>query len=166
LHFTKIKRDKARKDGLSMRRREGDGCPVWGALQVVGDKWTMLIVRDLAGGARRTTELLAGLHPISSRTLMDRLRDMEHDTLIERRDFGGSPPHVEYVLTERGRLLMPLLEALRATGRALDCNTCEDRRVRQGAYCEACPRTRGDEDEAPRAPRTRRAQADDSIVLL
>src|ERR1044072_4938693 len=100
-----------------MRRREGDGCPVWGVLQVVGDKWTLLIVRDLAGAPRRTTELLARLHPISSRTLMDRLRDMERDALIERRDFGGSPPHVEYVLTARGRLLMPLLDALRAPGR-------------------------------------------------
>jgi DNA-binding HxlR family transcriptional regulator len=149
-----------------MRRREGDGCPVWGALQVVGDKWTMLIVRDLARGARRTTELLVGLHPISSRTLMDRLRDMETDALIERRDFGGSPPHVEYVLTERGRLLMPLLEALSATGRALDCNTCEDRRERHGSYCEACPRLRGDDYEAPRSQRPRRPQMDDSIILL
>ena len=95
-----------------MRRREGDGCPVWGALQVVGDKWTLLVVRELARGARRTTELLAGLQPISSRTLMDRLRDLERDALIERRDLGGSPPHVEYVLTERGRRLGTLVEAL------------------------------------------------------
>jgi DNA-binding HxlR family transcriptional regulator len=146
-----------------MRRREGDGCPVWGALQVVGDKWTMLIVRDLAGGARRTNELLAGLQPISSRTLVERLRDMERDALIERRDFGGSPPHVEYVLTERGRQLMPLLDALRAAGCALDFNDCDDRFERQGSYCEACPR-RERADPAPRRPR--RTQSDDSIVLL
>jgi len=145
-----------------MRRREGDGCPVWGALQVVGDKWTMLVVRDLARGPRRTTELLNRLHPISSRTLADRLRDMVRDSLVERRDYGGSPPHVEYVLTERGRLLMPLLEALRATGEALDCNDCDDRLARQGSYCDFCPR-------APRpahAPPPRRATTDDSIVLL
>lgn len=148
-----------------MRRREGDGCPVWGALQVVGDKWTMLIVRDLARGPRRTTELLTRLHPISSRTLADRLRDMVRDSLIERRDLGGSPPHVEYTLTERGRLLTPLLEALRATGEALDCNTCDDRLQRQGSYCDACPRERR-EDAHANAPRPRRAQADDSIVLL
>src|ERR687884_2217151 len=110
-----------------MRRREGDGCPVWGVLQVVGDKWTLLIVRELTAAPRRTTELLARLHPISSRTLMDRLRDLEHDALIERRDMGGSPPHVEYVLTERGRRLLPFLEALRKLGEQLDCNTCEDR---------------------------------------
>ena len=146
-----------------MRRREGDGCPVWGALQMVGDKWTMLIVRDLARGPRRTTELLTRLHPISSRTLADRLRDMVRDSLIERRDFGGSPPHVEYALTERGRRLTPLLEALRAAGQALDCNGCEDRRERHGAFCEACPAA--GRAPAPQ-PSARRTSADDSIVLL
>jgi DNA-binding HxlR family transcriptional regulator len=145
-----------------MRRREGDGCPVWGVLQVVGDKWTLLIVRDLAAAPRRTTELLARLHPISSRTLMDRLRDMERDALIERRDLGGSPPHVEYVLTARGRLLTPLLDALRAAGEALDCNDCEDRLSRRESYCDSCPRA----DRARSTPTARRAPADDSIVLL
>lgn len=146
-----------------MRRREGDGCPVWGALQVMGDKWTLLIVRDLARAPRRTTELLAGLHPISSRTLMDRLRDMERDALIERRDLGGSPPHVEYVLTARGCLLTPLVEALRAAGEALNCNACEDRRQRHGSYCASCPL-----EERPAATQAppRRTQTDDSIVLL
>ena len=146
-----------------MRRREGDGCPVAGALQVVGDKWTMLIVRDLAGAARRTTELLGALHPISSRTLVERLRDMERDQLVERRNLGGSPPHVEYVLTERGRRLLPLLEALRAAGESLDCSGCEDRRERHGACCDACPAAL--REHAPR-PAPRRASADDSIVLL
>ena len=147
-----------------MRRREGDGCPVWGVLQVVGDKWTLLIVRELAAAPRRTTELLARLHPISSRTLMDRLRDMERDALIERRDLGGSPPHVEYVLTERGRRLTPLLDALRAAGEALDCNDCDDRLSRHESYCDSCPRAYA---PAPAAtPPPRRAPTDDSIVLL
>ncbi|HEX8177274.1 MAG TPA: helix-turn-helix domain-containing protein [Pyrinomonadaceae bacterium] len=147
-----------------MRRREGDGCPVTGALQLVGDKWTMLVVRDLSHGARRTTELLAALHPISSRTLVGRLRDMERDALIERRDFGGSPPHVEYFLTERGRLLLPFLDALRALGETLDCNSCEDRVERHGSYCEACPqKSDGQQESHTSAPRR---QPDDSIVLL
>jgi DNA-binding HxlR family transcriptional regulator len=137
---------------------------VWGALQVVGDKWTLLIVRELARAPRRTTELLAGLHPISSRTLMDRLRDMEADALIERRDLGGSPPHVEYGLTERGRLLTPLLDALRAAGEALDCNACADRRERHGDFCEACPRAA--QGRPSPAGAARRPAADDSIVLL
>ena len=146
-----------------MRRREGDGCPVAGALQLIGDKWTMLVVRDLVAGPKRTTELLAALHPISSRTLVGRLRDMERDALIERRDLGGSPPHVEYVLTERGRRLLPFLDALRRLGEALDCNDCDDRRQRLGDYCDACPR--GEEAAPARAP-ARRREPDDSIVLL
>lgn len=146
-----------------MRRREGDGCPVSGALQVVGDKWTMLIVRDLVRGARRTNELLTALHPISSRTLVDRLRDMEADSLLERRELGGSPPHVEYALTTRGRLLLPLLDTLRELGHALDCNDCEDRMARLNSYCDACPYT---QRTAASQSSRREAQADDSIVLL
>jgi DNA-binding HxlR family transcriptional regulator len=129
----------------------------------VGDKWTLLIVRDLARAPRRTTELLTRLHPISSRTLMDRLRDMERDSLIERRDMGASPPHVEYRLTERGQLLTPLLEALRAAGQALDCNTCDDRLSRQGSYCDSCPHV---ERAATTTTPARRVSTDDSIVLL
>ena len=147
-----------------MRRREGDGCPVTGALQIVGDKWTMLVARDLIDGPKRTTELLSALHPISSRTLVGRLRDMERDALIERRDFGGSPPHVEYVLTERGRLLLPLLDALRKLSETLDCNTCADRKERTDSYCAACPRN--DEQQASHASSTTRREHDDSIVLL
>lgn len=146
-----------------MRRREGDGCPVWGALQLVGDKWTLLIVRELARAPRRTTELIDGLQPISSRTLVDRLRDMERDALVERRDMGGSPPHVEYALTGRGRILLPLIEALREAGEALGCNDCDERRQRHGAYCDPCPRA--DRVNRP-APQTDRARRDDSIVLL
>lgn len=155
-----------------MRRRKGDGCPVAGALQVVGDKWTLLIVRDLARGPRRTTALLAALHPISSRTLVGRLREMERDRFVERHERGGTPPHVEYVLTARGRMLLPVVETLRQLGEALDCNVCEDRKEHLGTYCEVCPRT-GDErlphDEpaaAPRPPQPQRRRTDDSIVLL
>ncbi len=152
-----------------MRKREGDGCPIAGALQLVGDKWTLLVVRDLAGGPRRTTELIDGLFPISSRTLVDRLRDMEGDGLIERMDYGGQPPHVEYRLTERGLSLLPVVNALRQVGQELGCNECEDRRTRLGLYCEACPlnehHRRTFKPEPQRAP-SRRQEHDDSIVLL
>ena len=105
-----------------MKRRELDGCPITGALQMLGDKWTMLVVRELLGGPKRTMELLNSLFPISSRTLVGRLRDMEKDDLVERTDFGGNPPHIEYALTQRGMLLIPLLESLRHLGLALKCN--------------------------------------------
>src|SRR4030095_14079184 len=122
-----------------MKRRELDGCPITGALQMLGDKWTMLVVRELLGGPKRTMELLSSLYPISSRPLVGPWRDMEKDAVVERTDFGGNPPHIEYALTERGMLLLPLLESLRQLGLALGCNSCEDRRQRLGAYCEPCP---------------------------
>ena len=140
-----------------MKRRELDGCPITGALQMLGDKWTMLVVRELLGGPKRTMELLNSLFPISSRTLVGRLRDMEKDGFVVRTDFGGNPPHIEYSLTDRGRLLVPLLESLRQLGLALQCNECEDRLKRLGAYCEPCPQSRT-------APHHR--ERDDSIVLL
>lgn len=145
-----------------MRRREGDGCPVAGVLQLIGDKWTLLVIRDLAAGPKRTTQLLTGLYPISSRTLVARLRDMEQDDLLERMDFGGNPPHVEYQLTNRGRLLLPALDTLRRLGQVLGCNDCEDRMRGLGSYCAACPLVG---DAPPFGPAPQR-QRDDSIVLL
>ena len=124
---------------------------------MLGDKWTMLVVRELLAGPKRTMELLNSLFPISSRTLVGRLRDMEKDGLVDRTDFGGNPPHIEYSLTERGMLLVPLLASLRQLGLALQCNECEDRLKRLGAYCEPCPQAR-------LAPHHR--ERDDSIVLL
>lgn len=161
-----------------MRRRKIDGCPIAGALQLIGDKWTMLVVRDLSAGPKRTTELLEDLNPISSRTLMGRLREMEQDGLVLRNNFGGLPRRVEYELTERGRRLVPLLDALMKTGQALECNDCEDRKESAGYYCDFCPLQRDalqftDEPERPEppvdlepppAPLPRRK--DDSIVLL
>jgi hypothetical protein len=88
---------------------------------------------------------------------------MERDALVERRDYGGSPPHVEYALTERGRLLLPLVETLRQLGLTLGCNECEDRREHLGDYCDACPRR--DTHESSPVP-ARQRERDDSIVLL
>jgi DNA-binding HxlR family transcriptional regulator len=132
---------------------------VAGILQVLGDKWTLLVVRDLARGPRRTNELLAALHPISSRTLVERLRELEHDELVERRDYGGSPPRVEYALTARGRLLLPLVDMLRELGETLGCNECADRKARRENYCDICPQRT---QPRPSPARTR----DDFIVLL
>jgi DNA-binding HxlR family transcriptional regulator len=158
-----------------MKRRELDGCPITGALQMLGDKWTMLVVRELVYGPKRTMELLNSLLPISSRTLVGRLRDMEKDNFVERTDFGGNPPHIEYALTERGRLLLPLLESLRQLGQALGCTDCRERKLRVGIYCEPCPLNGNpivlpppaisSGGERPVVPVQRR-EKDDSIVLL
>ena len=133
----------------------------------------MLLVRDLCAGPKRTTELLEDLHPISSRTLMGRLREMEQDELILRNNFGGLPRRVEYELTDRGRRLVPLLQALMETGQALECNDCEDRRESAGYYCDFCPAHRGpvgfieeQEHELIEPIQPPRRPKDDSIVLL
>lgn len=138
----------------------------------------MLVVRDLFAGPKRTTELLEELHPISSRTLMGRLREMERDKLILRINYGGLPRRVEYELTDRGRRLIPLLDALMKAGRALDCNDCEDRKQQLGYLCDFCPEIQTEEagkgehfsEELPPAhpvePPTTRRPKDDSIVLL
>jgi DNA-binding HxlR family transcriptional regulator len=152
-----------------VRRRKIDGCPISGALQMIGDKWSLLVVRELAAGPKRTMEIHSGLFPISSRTLVARLRDMEKDALLERTDFGGNPPHIEYALTERGRLLLPLVEALRVIGQSLECNECEDRKQHLGFYCEACPKNISSYEPEPftrTVPTPRARQRDDSIVLL
>jgi len=156
-----------------LRRRKIDGCPIAGALQLIGDKWTMLVVRDLCAGPKRTTELLEDLHPISSRTLMGRLREMEQDELILRNNYGGLPRRVEYELTERGRRLVPLLDALMKAGQALECNECADRKESTGYYCDFCPLRRGEQTFVPDVPVTIepapapiRRPKDDSIVLL
>jgi len=159
-----------------VRRRKIDGCPIAGALQLIGDKWTMLVVRDLFAGPKRTTELLQDLHPISSRTLMGRLREMEQDDLVLRNNYGGLPRRVEYELTERGRRLVPLLDALMRVGQALECNECQDRKESAGYYCDFCPHQRPaqfiDEPESLNPPVESEAppplprRKDDSIVLL
>ncbi len=151
-----------------MRRRKIDGCPISGALQMIGDKWTLLVVRELAAGPKRTMEIHSGLFPISSRTLVARLRDMEKDQLLQRTDFGGNPPHIEYALTERGCLLLPIVDALRTLGQSLDCNECEDRKKHLGFYCEACPHNSeiSEPETFARVAPLRRRRQDDSIVLL
>ena len=90
--------------------------------------------------------------------------------MVVRRDFGGNPGHVEYSLTERGMLLLPLLESLRDVGLALECTRCEDRKRRVGSYCEPCPKNPVQAEPFavpdPRPVTPPRRQRDDSIVLL
>ena len=131
----------------------------------------MLVVRDLFAGPKRTTELLEDLHPISSRTLMGRLREMERDDLILRNNYGGLPRRVEYELTERGLKLIPLLDALMEAGQSLECNDCEDRKESAGYYCDFCPAHRTSEEFIPEPEVIKpiepiRRPKDDSIVLL
>jgi DNA-binding HxlR family transcriptional regulator len=90
-------------------------CGVAAAVAVLGDAWTLLIVRDLANGPRRFGELQASAG-ISARVLTDRLRAMATAGLVTRRMYPEIPPHVEYDLTEKGRAALTVVVALRAFG--------------------------------------------------
>ncbi|MHB8658352.1 MAG: winged helix-turn-helix transcriptional regulator [Solirubrobacteraceae bacterium] len=86
------------------------------ALDLVGDKWTLLIVRDLASGARRFVELQRVLPGISTEQLRSRLNRMVADGMLTRKRYREVPPRVDYELTERSRDLMPVLAALARWG--------------------------------------------------
>jgi DNA-binding HxlR family transcriptional regulator len=90
-------------------------CGVAAAVAILGDAWTLLLVRDLADGPRRFTELQASTG-ISVRVLTDRLRAMAANGLVTRRMFAEIPPRVEYTLTEKGRDAVAVVAALRAYG--------------------------------------------------
>ncbi|MGI8579049.1 MAG: winged helix-turn-helix transcriptional regulator [Solirubrobacteraceae bacterium] len=86
------------------------------ALDLVGDKWTLLIIRDLAGGPRRFVELQRVLPGISMEQLRSRLNRMVADGLLTRQRYREVPPRVDYELTERAQELMPVLGALARWG--------------------------------------------------
>jgi DNA-binding HxlR family transcriptional regulator len=86
------------------------------ALDLVGDKWTLLIVRDLAAGPRRFVELQRVLPGISTEQLRSRLNRMVADEMLTRKRYREVPPRVEYELTERARELMPVLGQLARWG--------------------------------------------------
>ena len=91
-------------------------CPVALAVAILDGKWTLLVIRDLLRGTRRFSELRASLDGISPKTLTDRLRALEQHGLVERVMHAEIPPRVEYSLTERGRGLQPVLDALAVWG--------------------------------------------------
>lgn len=93
-----------------------DECPVERVAHLVGDKWVLLIIRDLVTGCKRFGELQKSLGAISPRTLSGRLSMLESVDLIERHAFAEIPPRVEYSLTEKGRALLPLIIAMRNYG--------------------------------------------------
>lgn len=103
---------------MSPRRSYDQYCSAARALDVVGDRWTLLIVRELLAGPRRYTDLHADLPGVSTDVLASRLKDMERDGLTTRRRL--PPPGAAYVyeLTPRGSTLLPVLQALGAWGEA------------------------------------------------
>ena len=87
-------------------------CPVEVTLSVIGNKWKVLIIRDLLSGTKRFGELKASVSGISQKVLSSNLKDMEAGGILNRRSYDEIPPRVEYSLTELGRSLQPVLESM------------------------------------------------------
>lgn len=87
-------------------------------LEILEGKWTLLLLRELFNGTRRFGKLRRALHPISPKTLTDRLRLLEERGIVTRTLFSEVPLHVEYQLTERGQGLQPIFAAMSAWSQA------------------------------------------------
>jgi DNA-binding HxlR family transcriptional regulator len=93
-----------------------ESCPVARTLNVVGDRWTILLLRDLSRSRRRYTALLQSLNGISTNLLADRLKRLEKSGMVEPVLYNDHPPRAEYRLTAKGRAFVPVLVALKAYG--------------------------------------------------
>ncbi len=87
-------------------------CPVETTLSLIGDKWKVLILRDLMPGTKRFGELKKSIGGVSQKVLTAQLRDMEENGLVSRKVYAEVPPRVEYSLTETGMSLKPLLDVM------------------------------------------------------
>ena len=91
-------------------------CPVETTLMLIGDKWKVLILRDLMDGTKRFGELKKSIGTVSQKVLTAQLRDMEEKRLLTRKVYAEVPPRVEYTLTETGYSLKPILDSMWAWG--------------------------------------------------
>src|SRR3954469_8530042 len=97
---------------------EHENCAVAATAEIMATKWTSVIVHDLSEGPRRFMHLEHACPGISPRTLSERLQMLEQEGIVIRRSYPESPPRVEYELTDKGRALLPIIDAMRAFGRA------------------------------------------------
>ena len=93
-------------------------CPVETTLTLIGDKWKVLILRDLMTGTKRFGELKRTVGGVSQKVLTAQLREMEQSGLLTRTVYPEVPPRVEYTLTDLGRSLKPVLDAMWNWGEA------------------------------------------------
>jgi len=103
----------ARYDNEALESRVG--C-IASAMTVIGNKWTALILRDLAAGPKRFSELEKSIPGLNPRTLSQRLDDLEQHAIVTKATFAEVPPRTEYSLTAKGQDLIPVLRAMSAWG--------------------------------------------------
>jgi len=147
-------------------KRYGQACPVAKSLELVGDRWTLLLVRDLLGGTRRFQDLAASLKGIAPNILSDRLKLMERHGLVRRELYSERPPRAQYTLTDRGRDLGWVVGALATWGtrhvftRARLVHADCGHEVKLGYHCPSCgTRVRGSSVAVRRAGRRAAATA-------
>ncbi|UNT97298.1 winged helix-turn-helix transcriptional regulator [Allobaculum mucilyticum] len=99
-----------------MTAEELPACPVETTLTLIGNKWKVLILRDLLPGTKRFGELKKSVGGISQKVLTAQLRSMEESGLLTRKVYAEVPPRVEYSLTELGQSLQPVLDAMYSWG--------------------------------------------------
>lgn len=100
-----------------LTRAELPDCPVATAVQLIGNKWKLLILRNLLVRPWRFNEMLRSIPGISQKVLTDNLRALERDDLITRTVYPEVPPRVEYALSELGETMRPIISALETWGR-------------------------------------------------
>lgn len=99
-----------------VKKKELPACPVETTLTLIGDKWKVLILRDLMTGTKRFGELKKCVGKVSQKVLTVQLRAMEANGLVHREVYAEVPPRVEYSLTDLGRSLKPILDAMWSWG--------------------------------------------------
>ena len=97
-------------------KKELPACPVEVTLQLIGDKWKVLILRDLMDGTKRFGVLKKGINGVSQKVLTANLRMMETNGLVSRKVYAEVPPRVEYTLTKTGYGLKPVLDVMTVWG--------------------------------------------------
>lgn len=97
-------------------------CPVARTARIISGKWTLLIIRDLATGAKRFNQLERSLQGISPKTLSERLHSLEDQGVIARQVSAEAPPHFAYSLTEKGYDLVDVVECMRCYGNQWLCD--------------------------------------------
>ena len=101
-------------------------CPVETTLTLIGDKWKVLILRDLLPGTKRFGELKKSIGSVSQKVLTAQLRAMEENRLVHREVYAEVPPRVEYTLTELGHSMEPILDAMDKWGTAYQCSCAKE----------------------------------------
>ena len=99
-----------------MPKQYGLSCPVAQSLEFLGERWTLLIVRDLLSGSKKFQDLQTSLAGVAPAVLSARLKVLEAHGIVGRAFYSEHPPRAEYVLTAKGRELGPVMKALRAWG--------------------------------------------------